>query len=78
MANEKKPLTTAEMAKLVKRTISTPKVSNGEVVKDKDGNVQMVDKQVAISPDEVISAKEYADKVVVVTEDGQKFEAALA
>lgn len=70
MANEKKPLTTAEMARLCKRTVVT-------TVTDKDGEARTVEKQVAIATAEVIAAKEYADKVVVVTEDGQKFEAAL-
>lgn len=70
MANEKKPLTLSEMARLCKRTVVT-------TVTDKDGVTSEVEKQVAIREKEVISAKEYADRVVVVTEDGQKFEAAL-
>lgn len=64
----KKPLTAATAAALVKRPV--PAV-------DKEGNPTGEFKQVEVKTAEVLDFKEYDDRVVVVTRDGQKFEAAL-
>lgn len=61
-----KPLTAADAAKLVKRTVVTS-----------DGGVEKVEK-VAVKPAEVVAFKDYGSHVVVVTEDGQKFSSAEA
>lgn len=54
-------LTAADVAKRVKRTI---------VVKDGDA---MVARQVPLKADEIIAFREYDDRIVAVTSDGQKF-----
>ncbi len=65
----KKPLTAATAAALVKR--------DTDPILDDDGKPTGKFKQVAIKTAEVLDFKEYDDRVVVVTRDGQKFEAAL-
>lgn len=69
-ADAAKPeLTAKQAAALVKRPVPQPP---GE-----DGKPQP-DKLVAVKADEVLSHKVYEDgRVVVVTEDGQKFEGTL-
>lgn len=64
----KKPLTAATAAALVKRPI--PQF-------DDEGQPTGKFKQQEVKTAEVLEFKEYADRVVVVTVDGQKFEAAL-
>jgi len=64
----KKPLTAATAAALVKRPIP---------VFDDEGQPTGKFKQAEIKTAEVLDFKEYDDRVVVVTRDGQKFEAAL-
>lgn len=54
-------MTKAEVAKLVRRQAKKP---------DKDGNV--VTTEVAVKESEVLSFKDYGDRVVVVTIDGRK------
>ncbi len=62
-------LTAKQAAALVKRSVPQPP--------DEDGAAQP-NKQVAVRADEVLSHKVYGDgRVVVVTEDGQKFEGVL-
>lgn len=62
-------LTAAQAAALVKRSVPQPP--------DKDGEPQP-DKLVKVEAREVLSHKVYEDgRVVVVTEDGQKFEGTL-
>lgn len=62
-------LTAAQAAALVKRSVPQPP--------DKDGEPQP-DKLVKVEAREVLSHKVYDDgRVVVVTEDGQKFEGTL-
>lgn len=62
-------LTAAQAAALVKRSVPQPP--------DKDGEPQP-DKLVKVDAREVLSHKVYEDgRVVVVTEDGQKFEGTL-
>ena len=56
-----KPFTKARAAALVKRTVQ---------VKGEDG--KPVEKQVAVGADEVLAFRDYEDRVVVVTIDGQK------
>ena len=57
-------LTKAEVAKLVKRTVLVP-------AEKEDGKA--TEKEVAIKESEVLDFKDYGDRVVVVTTDGQKF-----
>ncbi|WP_020164709.1 hypothetical protein [Methyloversatilis discipulorum] len=65
----KPELTAKQAAALVKRAVPQPP--------DEDGKPQP-DKMVAVKAEEVLSHKVYEDgRVVVVTEDGQKFEGAL-
>lgn len=61
MAEAKKELTAADVAKLVKRTV---------VEKAEDGT--LTEKQVAVKVSEVLAFRDYGDRVVVVTTDGQK------
>ena len=58
------PLTAAGVAKRVKRTVITVK----------DGETSS--KLVPVNADEVLAWKDYGDRVVVVTKDGQKFDSA--
>jgi hypothetical protein len=68
-SEEKKTLTRAEAAKLVKRTVP---------VLDDDGqqklnrNDEPVFKKVAIDEDEILNFADYDDRVVVVTTQGEK------
>lgn len=64
---DKKELTTAEVAKLVKRTV---------VETDEGGNT--VEKQVAVKTSEVLAFRDYGTHVVVVTNDGQKLTGKVA
>ena len=65
-----KPLTAAEAAKRVKRTVI-------EMVDGKDEASKAIkvprEKKVAVEATEVIAFKDYGTHVVVVTKDGQKF-----
>ena len=71
--NPAKQLTAAEAAKRVKRT-----VVEYEESKDKDGKLVKAakSKQIPVSADEVLSFKDYGDRIVVVTKDGQKLASA--
>lgn len=62
---EAKPLTAAEAAKRVKRTIT-------ELVDGKDGAKVPRAKKVAVDAAEVLSFRDHGTHVVVVTRDGQK------
>lgn len=66
-SNNDEPLTVAQVAGMVtrKQAVIDPKT------KRPTGQF----KEVPIPPDEVLSHKVYPHKVVVVTKDGQKFEA---
>jgi hypothetical protein len=57
----KKELTAADVAKMVKRTVV-----------EKDADAGLVEKQVAVSRAEVLAWRDYGDRVVVITTDGQK------
>ena len=74
-AKEPKPLTAADAAKRVKRTVI--ELVDG---KDADGKQAKIErtKQVAIGANEVLSHKDYGTHVVVVTVDGQKLTSAEA
>jgi hypothetical protein len=61
---EVKPLTAADAAKMVKRTV---------VIRDGDAEAT---KKVAVRADEVLAFRDYGSHVVVVTTDGQKFSSA--
>jgi hypothetical protein len=66
---DKKPMTAAEAAKRVKRTVIDmvdAKGADGKPCK------KPVEKTVAVSADEVLSFNDYGTHVVVVTNDGQK------
>lgn len=73
--SDKKPLSAAEAAKLVRRPVTEIVVGKGP-----DGRAAKVPRirQVAVKPDEVLSVKDYGTHVVVVTRDGQKFSSADA
>ncbi|CAN7564962.1 hypothetical protein [Acidovorax sp. LjRoot117] len=64
-AAEAKPMTAAEAAKRVKRTVT-------ELVDGKDGAKVPRLKKVAVETSEVLSFRDYGKHVVVVTKDGQK------
>lgn len=65
-STENKPLTAAAAAALVKRPV--PEL-------DKEGKPTGKDKLVEVKASEVLEFKDYGDHVVVVTRDGQKFQA---
>lgn len=65
-----KQMTAADAAKRVKRPVT--EIVDG---KDKDGNPVKVTKvrYVSVAASEVLDFKDYGNRVVVVTKDGQKF-----
>lgn len=63
-------LTAADAAELVVRMV--PKVEDGKVVLDKDGNPVAV--EAPVKANEVQSFADYGDRVVVVTTSGEKLE----
>lgn len=63
-----KPLTAADAAKLVKRTVLVKKEKKSD--KDEDEYIQ---KEVPVEAIEVLDFKDLGDRVCVVTIDGQKF-----
>lgn len=67
-SEETKPLTAAAAAALVKRPVPA---------KSKDGEPTDKFNLVEVKTAEVLDFKQYDDRVVVVTRDGQKFEATL-
>lgn len=82
-ATEKAPkeMTAAEAAKAVRRklVVRAPVVEDGEqVIKDGKPAFREQTKFVPIKADEVLSFKDYGSHVVVVTNDGKKFNSADA
>ena len=69
-AAEAKPMTVAEAAKRVRRTVT-------ELVDGKDAAGKLVQvpraKEVAVQAAEVLTFRDHGTHVVVVTKDGQKF-----
>jgi uncharacterized FAD-dependent dehydrogenase len=72
-------LTKAQAAKLVKRTIRKPKLGTDKKPElDKSNNVILVESEVEVKADEVLSVVEYEDNTVtVITTDGLKLRATL-
>lgn len=69
VTSETKPLTAADAAKRVKRTVTEvveAKGADGQPVK------KIVTKEVAVKTEEVLAFRDYGTHVVVVTKDGQK------
>lgn len=65
-----KEMTAADAARAVKRTVV-------ETI-EKDGEKKLVTKKVPVSASEVLDFRDYGDRVVVVTKDGQKLSSADA
>jgi DNA-binding LytR/AlgR family response regulator len=62
---QKKEMSAADAAKLVRRTVTVTETAD-------DGTVTTRTKTVAVKADEVLAFRDYGSHVVVVTTDGQK------
>lgn len=72
-----KAMTAADAARLVKRKIveRKPVMKGKEQERDADGALRFEEttREVALSPKDILSFKDYGSHVVVVTTDGKKF-----
>ena len=66
---EKKPLSLAEVAKLVKRVVP---VLDDEGQPKLNKNKEMITQEEAIEEKEILNFAEYDDRIVVVTKQGEK------
>jgi len=68
-SQEKKPLSPAEVAKMVKRVVP---VLDDEGQPKLNKNKEMITQEEAIEEKEILNFAEYDDRIVVVTKQGEK------
>ena len=69
-------MTAAEAAKRVKRPVTSVVVEDGKPKRDEAGALVTETKLKPVGASEVLAFRDYGDRVVVVTVDGQKFDSA--